>query len=77
MPENAGDFAVGAPWQLADSVRSAPEGIDLHEAKEGWEEAARGRVAPMLDGPGDVPPNTGLCEKHGSAGRVVVRRDYC
>lgn len=40
-------------------------GADLHKrSAEGWKETEGGRVAPILDGTGDVPPKSGSCGKH-------------
>lgn len=40
-------------------------GADLHKrSAEGWKETGGGRVAPILDSPGDVPPKPGSREEH-------------
>ena len=44
-----------------DRRRRAP--VCTKRSAEDWEEAAGGRVAPILDGSGDVPPRPGSCEK--------------
>ena len=45
-----------------DRRRRAPVCTSAKRAED-WEEAAGGRVAPILDGPGDVPPKSGSCEE--------------